>query len=396
MRRPVRPPLLGTGVLLAVALVAAGATLAPAHAKDRWPVPAKARIVVQGHGYGHGHGMSQHGAQGAALAGRTHRQILRFYYPGTSTGSVRGGVKVRISADTDDDVVVRARPGLTVRDTAGGGRVPLPANGARQWRIKRVPSGRQRVSYRTDRWRRWRDLDGEGEFFARGAKPIALVVPSGVRKYRGRLRAASGDTVNIVSMDDYLKGVVPLEMPALWHPAAVRSQAVAARTYAAYERAHPRAAHYQICDTTSCQVYGGVDAEHPAASRAVEQTSGQILTHRGRPAFTQFSASSGGWTSAGSMPYLRAKRDPYDGWSGNPHHSWRVTVTDRRVERAFPWLGNLRRIVVRGRDGNGQWGGRIGSVRLVGSKGARNVSADTFRFALGLKSTWITLRVRRR
>ena len=61
-------------------------------------------------------------------------------------------------------------------------------------------------------------------------------------------------------------------------------------------------------------MYGGVDAEHPASNRAVDATAGDILTHGGQPAFTQFSSSSGGWTAAGSMPYLRAKRDPYDGW----------------------------------------------------------------------------------
>ena len=56
-------------------------------------------------------------------------------------------------------------------------------------------------------------------------------------------------------------------MPAPWSPDAVQAQAVAARTYAAYERAHPLTAHYQICDTTSCQVYGGTTSEHPAANR---------------------------------------------------------------------------------------------------------------------------------
>ena len=58
-------------------------------------------------------------------------------------------------------------------------------------------------------------------------------------------------------MDDYVQGVVPAEMPASWEPEAVQAQAVAARTYAAWHRARSGDRYYQICDTTSCQVYGG-------------------------------------------------------------------------------------------------------------------------------------------
>ena len=94
-------------------------------------------------------------------------------------------------------------------------------------------------------------------------------------------------------------------MPASWSPAAVQAQAIAARTYAAYERAHPLTDTYQICDTTSCQVYGGYSSEHPDSNAAIAATAGKIQTYGGDPAFTQFSSSSGGWTSAGSVPYLR-------------------------------------------------------------------------------------------
>ncbi len=182
-------------------------------------------------------------------------------------------------------------------------------------------------------------------------------------------------------------------MPASWSPEAVRAQAVAARTYAAYERDH-RAG--PLCDTTSCQVYGGVAAEHPASNAAVDATRRLTLMYDGEPAFTQFSSSSGGWTSAGSVPYLTARQDPYDGWSGNPMHDWSVTITDRRIESAFPAIGNLTRIVVNQRDGNGEWGGRVRSVTLVGSQARRTVSGDTLRGVLGLRSTWVTFVVKPR
>ena len=381
--------------LLGAALVV---TVAPAHAaQDAWPVPERATITIKGHGYGHGHGMSQYGAEGAASEGLKHRRILAFYYPGTKRDTAKGRVTVAISADTSDDLVVKARPGLTVRDTRRGERVRLPDNGAGRWRVAVDGEGVNRVSYRTGgTWRPWRVLRGQGEFFA-GGEPITLFTPAGERAYRGRLRVGvvDGDrvTVNELSLESYLKGVVPLEIPASWSREAVRAQAVAARTYAAYERAHPKTSAYQICDTTSCQVYGGFDAEHPASNRAIEATAGLILTHRGEPAFTQFSSSSGGWTAAGSKPYLPAQKDPYDGWAGNPVHSWTLKVDDRRIERAWPAIGDLRRIRVSKRDGNGAWGGRARSIVLRGTAGRVVVSGDTFRAVLGLRSTWVTFRV---
>jgi peptidoglycan hydrolase-like amidase len=118
-----------------------------------------------------------------------------------------------------------------------------------------------------------------------------------------------------------------------------------------------------------------------------------VLLADGAPAFTQFASSSGGWTSAGSVPYLPAKADPYDGWSGNPVHSWSTTIDDATIESAWSAVGNLTRIAVTDRDGNGQWGGRLVSVTLTGSSGKVVVSGDTFRSALGLRSTWVTFRI---
>jgi SpoIID/LytB domain protein len=388
------------GGLLAGVTTAAVLTLpaAPAHAAQYWNVPADARITVLGHGYGHGRGMGQYGAEGAARQGRTHRQILDFYYPGTTWGTADGTMRVKLNADTSDDLVVEARSRLSVRDLGTGTLWQLPENGATRWRVVVGTDGRNTVWYRTDRWRWWKRLSGEGEFAAAG-KPVRLVTPSGTRAYRGRLRASAPaegsrlrDTVNLLSLENYLRGVVPLEMPATWSPAAVRSQAVAARTYSAFERARP-AHHYDICDTTSCQVYGGADAEHPASTAAIRETRGEALRYGGDWAFTQFSSSTGGWTARGSFPYLQAKQDPYDGWAGNPNHDWRVVFADEAIERRFPAIGNLRRIVVHSRDGNGEWGGRVQSISFVGGKATRRISGDDARWQLGLKSTWFTFRV---
>ncbi len=383
------------GVTLAALVVSAG----PASAADSWSVPSDATVTIKGHGYGHGHGMSQYGAEGAARAGLSYRQIAEFYYPGTTWGTAKGRISVLITADTTDDVIVLTRTDLSVTDLGTGERWPLPAKSATRWRLQGGSGNTTVVSYFAGSWRQWKVLSGDGEFYA-GGEPISLVTPTVTKTYRGRLRAASPapgqarrDTVNVINLENYLRGVVPLEMPALWSPSALAAQSVAARTYAAYERAHPRAAHYEICDTTSCQVYGGEAAEHAKTDAAILATSRKALLLDGEPTFTQFSSSSGGWTSAGSVPYLAAREDPYDGWAGNPVHTWTATFTDNAIEARFPALGNLTRIVVTSRDGNGDWGGRVASLTLIGVKGRVTISGDTFRSALGLRSTWLTFKV---
>jgi SpoIID/LytB domain protein len=227
---------------------------------------------------------------------------------------------------------------------------------------------------------------------------MTLFTPSGARTYRGALRSASPvkggqarDTVNVLSMDDYVRGVIPREMPASWQPEAVKAQAVAARTYATWSRGQFPTRYYQICDTSYCQVYGGAGAEDPRSNAAVTATANQILTYDGQPAFTQFSSSSGGWTSAGSVPYLAAKADPYDDYDGNPVHAWTTELGAAKIERAYPAVGTLQGIQVTRRDGNGDWKGRVWTLVLQGSKNDVTVSGDAFRARFGLRSSWFTV-----
>ena len=389
---------------LVLTALMAGAQLVPANgvAVDQsWSIPNAATITLGGHGFGHGHGMSQYGAEGAARQGKTWRQIVRFYYPGTDEATHAGRVRVLISADTSDDVVVGAQPGLRVADRTSGEVWEVPANGATRWRLVPVAAGTA-VGWYDGSWHRWKTIAGEAAFSG-GGQPLTLHLPGELRRYRGTLISAAPasdpmrrDTVNLLRLDNYIKGVIPNEMPPTWSPAAVAAQAVAARTYASYEADHPRASHYQICDTTSCQVYGGYDDEHEASNAAVVATAGIILTYKGEPAFTQFASSSGGWTSANQFPYLPAKEDPYDGWAGNPVHDWRVQVTAARIENLWRGVGNLRTIRIVARDGNGEWQGRVWQIELLGRKNGNRtrvtVSGDSFRSALGLRSTWFTVR----
>lgn len=354
---------------------------------------AAAAVRLLGNGFGHGHGLSQWGAQRQAEAGRGHRAILRFYYPRLRQGTSGGEIRVLLTGDTTDDVHVLDRRHLRV-GVIGGRTVDLDRTAAaRQWRIRASDGGRRSaISWRgtSGGWRSLTTLRGQAQFAA-GGRPITLVTPTERRAYRGTLRSVGGprrDTVNVLPLESYLRGVVPREVFTSWRPAALRAQSVAARSYAAFERADYASRSYHVVDTTASQVYGGATDEAASTDAAIAATARQVLTWRGKPAFTQFSASNGGWTARGSTPYLGARRDPYD----DTYRGWTDSVTAAEVQRAFPAIGAFRRISVTERDGHGQWGGRVLAVRLIGARASTTISGETFRSYFGLNSSWFRQR----
>ena len=383
-----RTRLLGIGLGVLALVVSAS----PATAEEIGVTPPMTWTVT-GHGWGHGHGMSQYGALEAARQGVGWKQILGFYYPGTRLGRTHGNLKVLITAD-NKDVMVDAREGLRLRPLSGHKEFVLAKlrPKATRWRI--LPKGEKSVvqfKLGGGGWARWTAFPGPAEFSA-GHQPITLRLPGRVTAdYRGVLRSVEKHTVNVLPLDRYVQGVVPRESPASWPADALRAQAVAARTYAAYERVNATT-YYDICDTTACQVYAGADAEDPATDAAVRATRGRVVTYEREPAFTQFSSSNGGWSSAGSQPYLVAQPDPYDAASGNPNASWKATLTSQQIEKKWPQIGVLSHISLT-RDGHGDYGGRVTTATFTGSAGSVTVSGDDVRYLMGDagRSTWFEL-----
>ena len=372
------------------AAVILGLTAVPstAAADPGFDVPEDAVITIRGDGSGHGIGMSQYGAYGAARDGRSHRQILDFYYPGTDLGSAGGAVKVWISADRDRDLRVDDRKGLTIRKV--GGRTWRPREPrAEQWRVRSASGGTHVISYRTRTWQTWRKVRGTVELAA-GGKPLTLRTPSGAVRYRGalrstRLRSGQRITVNVLPLEQYLRGVVPSEMQAGWPQQALRAQAVAARTYAVHERGDGNT-YYDVCDYAACQAYGGASAEASASTSAVTATAGEVLTHDGAIALAMYSASNGGHTVDGGEPYLPAQADDFEGDSAD-YYDWRRTFTTRQFEKAFG-LGNLTYLQVESRDGNGPRDGRVTAVRMRTEGGFdAPVDGEKVRRNLGLPSS---------
>jgi stage II sporulation protein D len=335
---------------------------------------------VSGGGFGHGVGMSQYGAHGYALAGWGHRRILSHYYRGTNLASAEDE-RVRVlllasrAAPTTFSNAVRARgerldPERSYTATAS----------RRSKLVVREEGGR------VGRFRAPLRIKGEGDRVRLGGEAMNGV-SGGL--YRGRLELRPGlsggvTAVNDVALDDYVRGVIAEEMPASWHSEALRAQAVVARSYALATDAGGDIFD-QYPDTRS-QVYGGVAAEHDSTNRAVRQTAGRVVTHRGLVAKTFFFSTSGGHTEdvqnifgGEPIPYLQGVEDRHDDIS--PYHSWRYTLARGAIEERLGELvrGRFRGVKVLARGASP----RIMKARVRGSDGSTRVSGATLQSRLG-------------
>ena len=155
----------------------------------------------------------------------------------------------------------------------------------------------------------------------------------GDKEYRGKLEilhSASHNLVpiNVLTLDEYVQGIIAAEMPAGFPQEALKAQAVLARTYALKHRHKHKYYGYDLCDAQNCQVYGGVAAETEAGNAAVEGTLGQTLQYQHKPIESVFSANCGGATQSAKdagwneTPYLQTVSDyqAFDFESLEPYH----------------------------------------------------------------------------
>jgi stage II sporulation protein D len=381
---------------------------------ESYAVPSSGTLKLSGLGYGHGIGMSQFGAEGMGELGKSYRQIMKFYFPGTSFAQTKPSRQITVGlsgvvrgTSQGDAVEVLDRSGLRASNRGTAIDLPGRVGGARvtSFRVVRSSNGMDVYAVSSAKTVKVKGgLSGAVTWQTAGAvtdsKIAVATAAGGKRLYRGFLEVKKGSSsvlaISRVLLEDYLRSVVSHEVPSTWTPAALRAQAVAARSYALTSQVAARAAHraYDICDNTNCQAYGPISGESHAEAKAVKATKGVYLKSGGQPVLAMFSSANGGYTVAGGRPYLIAQPDPYDGvvtGAANWGHQWDTSVSAGAVQRSWPQIGQLRKVKVLGRDGNGQWGGRVLSVGLVGSKTTVTVSADSFRWAVGLKSTWWTI-----
>jgi stage II sporulation protein D len=358
-------------VLLATALAAL--TLVPgAGANVSW--------LVKGHGFGHGVGMSQYGAYGYARHGKGYRFILAHYYSGTTIGQVTGTRIVRVLLDISSSDV-----GFSGATSACGQAL----DPSRSYEAHRDGSS---VKLRSSSGQ---PLAACGRTLrAAGNGRVAI---SGVGTYRGALEVVPTDSdagslniVNALPVDQYVKGVIPNESPPSWPQAELRSQAVAARSFALTVDVGGNG--FGLYDDTRSQVYEGLGSETAATDEAADATKGQVVMYGGKIAETYFSACSGGHTESVQnvffgppIPYLVGVPDPYDYYC--PLHDWTLKFSGPEISAKLgSYLdGALKKVTITQRGVSP----RIIWARLYGTAGVTEIRGDQLESALGTYSDWM-------
>ncbi len=137
--------------------------------------------------------------------------------------------------------------------------------------------------------------------------------------------------INKVLLEEYLQGVVPYEMPSSWHLEALKSQAIAARTYAVNSIQKNKNEIYHLEATIQSQVYGGISKESKNSNLAVTETNGKVLIYLESPIQAFYHSNSGGQTETAenvwgnSLPYLKSVRSKYCEAATN--FSWDLKLT---------------------------------------------------------------------
>jgi stage II sporulation protein D len=230
----------------------------------------------------------------------------------------------------------------------------------------------------------------------------------GGKPYRGDVAIFTGDAgvlvVNVLKIDDYLRGVVPLEIGTRdeLDSAAVQAQAVTARSYAYIHLSRSGTRPYDVTAGVTDQVYGGVAAETPVASEAVESTRTLVLKYGGRVVNAPYSSTCGGSTAAASEiwrsndePYLQRVSDQVPG-SGRyycdiaPRYRWTRTIEAAQLNAALGQYlasytsvpnrtpGAARSVSVASHTASG----RVGTVNVSTERGNFVLRGNDIRFVL--------------
>jgi stage II sporulation protein D len=212
----------------------------------------------------------------------------------------------------------------------------------------------------------------------------------GDRWYRGRTQLVPNGkgitAINHVNLEHYLYSVLGGEMNGNWPQEALKAQAVAARSYALYQRERAGNRAFDLGDTPAWQVYGGIVDESAGTQAAVNATAGQVLTFNGQIIEAVFHSSAGGCTDnveevwVQPLPYLRSVQD-YD--QGSPVFQWTKTFSRSELSKLIPGVGNILAL----QPEKTTKCGRIVSAQVIGDAGRRRMNGESLRTALGLRST---------
>lgn len=149
--------------------------------------------------------------------------------------------------------------------------------------------------------------------------------------------------INIVDIEDYVKGVITSEMSATWPLEALKAQALCARTFTASNFGTYSSYGFDVTNDTYSQAYRGLGLATDRSDSAVDQTAGQYLTYNGKLISALYYSSNGGGSEnsenvfSAAYAYLKGKEDPFEAAisSINGKSAWSFTVSKADVYAAL-------------------------------------------------------------
>lgn len=225
------------------------------------------------------------------------------------------------------------------------------------------------------------------------------------RRYRGAiileaLRSGHLDVIEQLDLEEYLYGVLPREVGALWPEESLKAQAVMSRSYVMANRATDSQQRFDVSNDVSDQVYGGIEDEAPTSNRAVQLTRGEVLVDdEGKPVNAFFHSSCGGQTEMPTYVWRRAVNDRVFSsitdrfCSEDPYSNWKMDISAATVKaklrKAGIRVGDIKKLKILKKSPSD----RVWVFGVYGTAGSVEVQGNRFRLAIGperLRSTYIT------
>ena len=208
------------------------------------------------------------------------------------------------------------------------------------------------------------------------------------RKYKGYIQFIRVDSgkmtaVNKVSFDEYLCGVVSTEMSPSWPIEALKAQAIAARNYAVLTVSYKKYKYYNISDTTNDQAYKGYILETGNTTRAVNETTGEVLLYDGKLVSAFYFSSSGGYTEdsenvwVNAVAYLKAVKDIYE--KTNSNSNWEVSIKKDDISVTLLGLNKYIGDIVDLQTQKSEKTGRVLELTIIGTSGTYKLQKENIR-----------------
>lgn len=247
-----------------------------------------------------------------------------------------------------------------------------------------------------------KSIPGDGSIIVGSGSMDNSIIQIGKNRYRDFIsilvRSDGMVLINHIQIDQYLYGVVPREVSPSFPIESIKAQSVASRTFAMANKKKHQKEGFDLCDTTHCQVYGGMDVENPATNKAVDETKNVYVYYDGKFADTTFHSNNGGYIESskdawgGHVEYLIAKEDVFS--VNSPSSTWNVRLTGQEIGAKLLSAGiNIGEIsdmeILETSDAN-----RVLKLKLVGTLGEEIISGAKLRTILGntsIKSTWFNI-----